>query len=235
MDSEPDHHITSAAVAGAAGSVAEPAGAWRRHVVDLIRDSGPDRWIECNGLFSCINDEIPLHNASRAWRSKHPTAQNFPVPAEMRWHLFVAELSQLPFDCDPPSPDGARRKLKRSTMIRPLFRPCVECGRAYFGRNDTKACSASCSGKNAKRVSVPAAFGQNPSRGKKQIMPRLPETIAIDTIVTALQALPDQAARDRVMTFVNACQFADHAADPTRANGQIPAELATIQEDNPGG
>lgn len=57
-------------------------------------------------------------------------------------------------------------------------------------------------------------------------MPRVPETIAIDTIIGALQALPDQAARDRVMAFVNAYRLPDLAVENAiRPNGQI--ELAS--------
>jgi hypothetical protein len=194
---------------------------WQMHLLALIRESGPDKWIVLGDLYACIADEIPLHTAGRLWRNTHP---DMGLPDEMRWRSFRVWLNHFEFTYDPPNVRGTR--VLRSARIRPVYRTCVHCGTLFFNDRTTIGCTASCGVKHGKQRRSHEVY----RKVEDQTMPRLPEAIAIETIIEALVRLSDPAARRRVMQFVNAYPWDDAGpvvvlpSAPPALNGESHAE-----------
>jgi predicted nucleic acid-binding Zn-ribbon protein len=172
---------------------------WHAHLVELVRQSGPDQWIGIGDLFACLADEIPLHQASRLWRKSHADVG---LPDEMRWHAFTSGLNHYRFTHDPPKAQG--RRVLRSTRLRPDYATCAQCGQAFFSSRKTISCGTACGNKLPRRRDHEINITV---RRSESAMARLPDSMAIEVIIEALMRLPDAAARNRVMTFVNAYTF----------------------------
>jgi len=67
--------------------------------------------------------------------------KRFGVSAESDWKAFIICLRRYPLDMETVK---GRRQFRPDTIIRPIARPCANCGKPFFGVTGAYTCNQSC-------------------------------------------------------------------------------------------
>lgn len=169
-----------------------------------------DETIRFGDLVKEIAPHMPRYAAERQWHRQHGDNDEIVAPVRKFARLLLGDLCK--FDTEIIGRDHVKgKRWQHDTLFRMITRPCEVCGERFVVLGKTLTCSRKCATTlRWRRWSV-----SHDVETEVQDMaphPRHPEIAALEAIVEALQRLPDQAARARVL--VHAKQIVE-AEDPS--------------------
>jgi hypothetical protein len=182
------------------GPATSETGGWR-HAIRSWLSERTEQPISMATLMEEFATVVPVEAAAREWNRHHPP-QTFSTENQRLFYLLRHEVGR--YQPDPLDGTQARNWTAQTTfVVHP--KACAQCGQPFISDRQTVCCSNACSRAHLKKAAIVVQQRQPALRVEKDDDPLEIQVLRI--VVSALRRLPDQAARRRVMVYVQDLPF----------------------------